>query len=121
MDFLSDGSQDGCLTADEMSRRRRRNHSPAFQAKVALAAVRDENTLAELARVFDGPPNQITTRRMQLLEGAAGVFSADSTAEAAKLAVDVKTLHAKIGEPALANEFLAAALGNVGPSPSAKR
>lgn len=57
-----------------MSRRPRRNHSPAFKAKVALAAIKGEKTLAKLAQDYDLHPNQITTWRMQLLEGAAGVF-----------------------------------------------
>ena len=56
-----------------MSRRPRRNHSPAFKAKVALAAVKSEKTLAELAQLYDVHANQITTWRTQLLEGAAGV------------------------------------------------
>jgi transposase len=104
-----------------MSRRPRRNHSPAFKAKVALAAVRGEKTLAELAQLYDVHPNQITTWRTQLQEGAAGVFGADNTAEAAEPAVDVKTLHAKIGELTLVNDFLAGALGKAGLLPSAKR
>ena len=57
-----------------MSRRPRRNHSPTFKAKVALAAIKAEKTLAELAEQFDVHPNQITTWRSQLLEGAADVF-----------------------------------------------
>jgi putative transposase len=61
-----------------MSRRPRRNHSPAFKAKVALAAVKGEKTLAELAQQFDVHPNQITTWRTQLLEGAAGVFGSET-------------------------------------------
>ena len=55
-----------------MTKRPRRNHSPAFKAKVALAAIKGEKTLAELAEQFDVHPNQITTWRSQLLEGAAG-------------------------------------------------
>jgi transposase-like protein len=55
-----------------MTKRTRRNHSPAFKAKAALAAVKGEKTLAELAQQFDVHPNQITTWRGQLLEGAAG-------------------------------------------------
>lgn len=104
-----------------MSRRPRRNHSPAFKAKVALAAIKGEKTLAELAQQFDVHANQITTWRTQLLEGAAGVFGGESAAENAEPAVDVKTLHAKIGELTLANDFLAGALGKAGLLPSAKR
>ena len=121
MDFLPDGGQCGCMTGDEMSRRPRRNHSPAFKAKVALAAVKGEKTLAELAQLFDVHPNQITSWRSQLLDGAAGVFGAESAADSAETAIDVKTLHAKIGELTLANDFLAGALGKAGLLPSAKR
>jgi transposase len=57
-----------------------------------------------------------------LLKGAAGVFGAGSTtAEAAEPAIEVKTLHAKIGELTLVNDFLAGALGKAGLLPSAKR
>lgn len=104
-----------------MSKRPRRNHSPAFKAKVALAAVKGEKTLAELAQLYDVHPNQITTWRTQLLDGAAGVFGADNVTAAAEPAIDVKTLHAKIGELTLVNDFLAGALGKAGLLPSAKR
>ena len=103
-----------------MTRRPRRNHTPAFKAKVALAAVRGEKTLAELAQQFEVHPNQIMQWRSQLLEGASGVFGADAKDEPAP-AVDVKTLHAKIGELTLENDFLAGALGKAGLLPSAKR
>ena len=102
-----------------MSRRPRRNHSPAFKAKVALAAIKGEKTLAELAEQYDVHPNQITSWRTQLLEGAAEVFGGDSKSEPLPL-VDVKELHAKIGELTLTNDFLAGALAKAGLA-SAKR
>ncbi|MGA7297279.1 MAG: IS3 family transposase [Rhodanobacteraceae bacterium] len=89
-----------------MMRRPRRNHTPAFKAKVAIAAIKGEKTLAELAQQFDVHPNQITQWRSQLLEGATVVFGEGAKADAAP-AIDVKVLHAKIGELTLANDFLA--------------
>lgn len=96
-----------------MSRRPLRNHSPAFKAKVALAAIKGEKTLAELAEQFDVHANQITSWRTQLLEGAAEVFGGDSKTEAPP-SIDVKELHAKIGELTLTNDFLAGALTKAG-------
>jgi transposase len=58
-----------------MSRRTRRNHSPAFKAKITLAAIKGEKTLAELAQLHDVHPTQITAWNAQLLEGAAGLFA----------------------------------------------
>jgi transposase-like protein len=57
-----------------MTRRKRRNHSPEFKAKVAIAAVKGDKTLAELAQQFDVHPNQITDWKSQLLERSAAVF-----------------------------------------------
>ena len=96
-----------------MTRRVRRNHSPAFKAKVALAAVKGDKTLAELAQLFDIHPNQITTWKAQLLDGAVGVFGQDK-AGSAEAPVDLKALHAKIGELALENDFLEGALIKAG-------
>ena len=103
-----------------MTRRPRRNHSPAFKAKVALEAIKGERTLADLAQRFDVHPNLITQWRSQLLEGASGVFGAAPAVEAPP-AVDVKVLHAKIGELTLTNDFLEGALGKAGLLPSARR
>ena len=102
-----------------MTKRTRRNHTPAFKAKVALAAVRGEKTMSDLAQQFDVHASQITAWKAQLLDGAAGMFGA-GLAEAAPAAVDVKTLHAKIGALTLEVDFLAGALGKAG-MPSAKR
>ena len=97
-----------------MSRRPRRNHSPAFKAKVALAAIRGEQTLVELSQQFDVHANQITQWRSQLLEGAADVFGGEARAEPSVPTVDVKTLHAKIGQLTLEKDFLEGALSKAG-------
>ncbi len=101
-----------------MTKRSRRNHSAAFKAKVALAAIKGEETLAQLATRFDVHPNQITQWKGQLLERAADVF--DGAGSAAEPGPDIKSLHAKIGQLALENDFLAGALGRI-PGSSAKR
>ena len=101
-----------------MSRRPRRNHSAEFKAKVALAAVRGDRTLSELASQFDVHPNQITQWKTQLLDRAAQLFGA-GTGQAEK-PVDMKVLHAKIGELALENDFLESALTKAG-LPGARR
>lgn len=61
-----------------MSKRARRNHSPAFKAQVALAAIKGEKTLADMAQHFDVHPNQITNWKTRLLEGAEGLFGSDA-------------------------------------------
>ena len=97
-----------------MSRRPRRNHTPAFKAKLALAAIKGDRTLAELAGQFDVHPNQITSWKAQLEGGAADVFGPGSGNGATQPAVDVKSLHAKIGELTLENDFLDQALSKAG-------
>jgi transposase len=94
-----------------MSKRPRRNHSPNFKAKVALAAVKGDKTLVELSEYFDIHANQITQWKTQLLERACDAFGGTGSKEPP---IDVKTLHAKIGELALENDFLEGALTKAG-------
>ena len=78
-----------------MTKRTRRTHSPAFKAKVALSAIKGEKTLAELSKLFDVHPHQITAWKVPLQEGAAGVFGAGASGAEAVPTVDLKLLHAK--------------------------
>jgi transposase-like protein len=97
-----------------MTKRTRRTHAPAFKAKVALAAIKGDKTLAELAQHYDVHPNQITVWKAHLAEAAAGLFGSVGAAPDAPPAIDVKTLHAKIGELTLENDFLSGALSKAG-------
>ena len=97
-----------------MTRRARRTHAPAFKAKVALAAIKGERTLAELAQQYDVHPNQITAWKAQLEGSAATVFGPGGGVAPAAPTADIKALHAKIGELTLENDFLEGALGKAG-------
>src|SRR3954449_764624 len=97
-----------------MTRRPRRNHTPAFKATVALAAVKGEKTLAEVAQQFEIHPNQSSQLKAQLLDRAAGLFGPQSRGDSQGPAVDLTVLHAKIGELTLENDFLAGAPGQGG-------
>ncbi len=103
-----------------MSRRTRRNYSPVFKAKVVLAAIRGEKTMSELAEQFDVHANQISILREQLLQGAYKVFDSAEKSEVAAPAIDVKSLHAKIGQLALEHDFLSVALDRAGLLPGTR-
>ena len=85
-------------------RRPRRTHSPEFKAKVAIAALRGDKTLAELAEQFDLPPIQISEWKNQLAESAGAVFSKGK--QDASNEEEIKTLHAKIGQLTIERDFL---------------
>ncbi len=90
-------------------RRKRGNHSPDFKAKVALAALKGEKTLAQLSSEFDVHVNQIKTWRNQLKENMASLF--DTGLEQRKdQEAEMKSLHAKIGQLTMENDFLARVL-----------
>jgi transposase len=92
-------------------KRTRRNHGATFKAQVALAAVKGDKTLAELAEQFRVHPTQITEWKQQLLVRAADVFGGLTPSADAP---DLKTLHAKIGQLTLENDFLEGALTKAG-------
>ncbi|MCG2817549.1 MAG: transposase [Actinomycetia bacterium] len=100
-----------------MPKRPRRNHGAAFKAKVALEAIKEEQTLVQLAERFDVHPNQITKWKKQMLDRAQEVFAKEKRTQEGP---SIKELHAKIGQLAMENDFLATALGCIEET-SAKR
>ena len=98
-------------------RRPRRNHSPAFKARVALEAIRGEKTVAQIAAHHQVHANQVTTWKQQALENLAGAFDGTPSQDSQQR---IEQLHAKIGELTVERDFLERALGKF-PGLSAKR
>ena len=94
-------------------KRTRRNHSAAFKAKVALAAIRGEKTLAELSTQYDVHTNQITQWKSELIMRSTEIFSTAAERKEAAAGPDVGALHTKIGQQAMEIDFLAVALGRM--------
>jgi transposase len=91
-------------------KRKRRNHSPAFKAKVALEAAKEEKTLAELAQQYELHVNQISSWKQELLEGMSRLFEKEGEVKREQEA-EVKDLYAKIGELTMERDFLSHKLG----------
>ena len=101
-------------------RRPRRNHSAKFKARVALAAMKGDKTLAELSEQFDIHANQITDWKKQLLKQSENLFLTKAEKQAQQKGPSVQELQAKIGELTMENDFLERGLGRLD-DPSAKR
>jgi len=101
----------------KMSKRPRRNHAPAFKAKVALEAEKGDQTIVELAERYQVHPNQITEWKKQLLAHAEEIYCKERKPDQGPV---VKDLHAKIRQVSMENDFLSSALGRIGDA-SAKR
>ena len=87
--------------------KKRKNHSAAFKAKVALDAIREEHTLAELSKKHGVHANQISQWKRKAIENMAQSFSGGGTGPDQVSAAEVEKLHSKIGQLVIERDFLA--------------
>ena len=96
-----------------MSTTRRKRYSAEFKAKIALEAIRGEQTINELASRYELHPNMITTWKRQAIENMAAAFSSAKERNSKSDEAQIKELHAKIGQLTVERDFLAKAFGRI--------
>ena len=99
------------MAREQDMKQTRRKHGAAFKAKVALAAIKGDRTVAELASAYGVHPNQIYAWKKQLLDGAVSVFEGGASAEGASNEAQVDLLYRQIGQWKVENDFLSRKLG----------
>lgn len=93
--------------------KKRRNHSPSRKAKIALAAIRGDKTISEIASEYQVHPNQVSSWKKIALDNLESLFAGNHAAFSDRHEGDIKNLHAKIGELTVERDFLSNALNRI--------